>query len=168
MIQKNKIVILRSRKSWTVAILLSIVALYSISLFTPLLSGYAWFPIANIRCGEQPYIASNFSASNTYTTPGDELYRGPNPFTTPDEYYCSREQAEKAHYRPYEWGERCRVNNSTGQTFCASAGSSGYMAMIPYIVFLIVGGVAIAFTALKFPFKKIKSWIKKLLQKNQR
>lgn len=167
MIQKNKNLRIHSFKIWVITIVVSMAALYIVSLTAPVLSGYAWFPIAHIQCGTQPYIASNFSASRSYTVPGDGLYKGPSPFTTPDEYYCSRGEVEEAHYRPYEWGERCRTNEMIGQTHCASGGN-GYVALLPFFTFLIIGSAAISVIALRFPYVKTRTSIKKLLNKRKR
>lgn len=162
MIQKHKKQT-HSPNTWVITILLSAVVLYGASLFTPFLNGYAWFPIAHLQCGAQPYIASNFSASRSYTVPGDGLYDGPNVFTTPNDYYCSRAEVEEAQYRPYEWGERCRTNSTTSQIHCASGGN-GYTGLVPYFAILAIGSVGLAFTIFKFSHSTTMTRIKKLFK----
>lgn len=112
------------------------------------------FPLKTLECGNQPYIASDFAASYSYRKPGDGLYRGPDIFTQPDEYYCSEADVKAAGYRPYVWGdERCR--NTGNGTHCASGGN-GFTAMVPYMIGLIIMSVPISTVILYFLSKKGK------------
>jgi hypothetical protein len=145
---KTKKNMVRIKPLWAVTFSVWLVTLYCISLVTPILNGYAWFPIAHIKCGTQPYIASSFSAANSYVVPGDGNYHGPGIFTSPSDYYCTRAAVEATHYKANEWGERCRTNSQTNQTYCAKGGN-GYVGLIPFVGLLAVGGAIGAYAHLK-------------------
>ena len=46
----------------------------------PLLDGMGAFFVAIDRCGELPWMYSNFAAANSYTSPDEPTYIGPGPF----------------------------------------------------------------------------------------
>ena len=91
---------------------------YGISLITPLLNGYAGYPLAVIQCGKQPYIKNDFAAAHTYTVPGDARYsQSLGLFTSPDDFYCNTGRLEYGGYQPYVWGpEACKTYELPGST----------------------------------------------------
>ncbi len=123
---------------WSLNFFKVLIILYVVSLITPLAHGYASFPLAYAKCGlKEPYIASSFLNSNTYSTPADGYYFGPDVFTVWENYFCSSEEAEKAGFRDYSWGrERCKYYDDTGHTICID-GKNGFTAMLPYILLLL-------------------------------
>lgn len=74
----------------------SIVGLYVLSLFVPLVSAYSWYPIYLIKCGRQPIAASDFAASDSYDLPSDRHYNA--DILTTDRYFCTEAEAQAAWY----------------------------------------------------------------------
>lgn len=77
-----------------------VISLYIISLFVPLISPYSQFPLYFVKCGgKPPIIASRFAAAWSYSMPGDVSYQV-TPFA---EYFCTEEEAQKAHFSRASW-----------------------------------------------------------------
>src|SRR6478736_3429255 len=77
------------------------------------LGGIATFPIRAIECGHQPDISERFAGSAYYTKPGDPLYRGPDIFTQPKNYYCTEADAIKAGNTARLWEDYCQTSRAT-------------------------------------------------------
>lgn len=71
-----------------------VVAAYCLTLFIPLISPFAWFPVYAVKCGGLPVVANDFAAAYTYKIPGDTQY-AVTPFTT---YFCSEDEAKRAGF----------------------------------------------------------------------
>ncbi|MBY8871384.1 hypothetical protein K7640_05945 [Micromonospora sp. PLK6-60] len=73
-----------------------LVALYALSLVTPLVSPFARYPLYLVKCGGQPVVASDFAASYTYRAPGSDGY-GVTILTS--HFFCTVAEAERAGFR---------------------------------------------------------------------
>jgi hypothetical protein len=80
-------------------------------LLVGLATGHTIFAIVAIRCGEVPVSASRFAASYSYVLPGEEWY-SVGPF---QEYYCNREEAEKAGFHHHPWTEEAKKEDKERQ-----------------------------------------------------
>jgi len=77
---------------------------YVASLFIPGINAYTAYPLALIKCGGKPVIASKFGGY-TYMIPENRYYSV--SFTNdPFLYYCSPQDAERAGFRPAVHGEQ--------------------------------------------------------------
>lgn len=152
---KNKSKKPKKHKYWTVKFFKVLIILYVVSLFMPFAHGYSTFPLAFVKCGfKEPYIASSFLNGQTYSTPGDGYYFGPNIFTRWDDYYCTSKEAERAGFSDYSWGkESCKYYDDTNHTLCID-GKSGYIAMVPYFVLLLFAATVITTVRMKTRRKK--------------
>ena len=74
-----------------IVIVIAAVILLVLGMFTGVLP----FAFYTIRCGKLPVVAITFAASYTYKVPGDPGY-GPGIFN--DEFFCSKEEAERARF----------------------------------------------------------------------
>lgn len=79
----------------------SIIFLLIILVLYGLGSGLFTYAAAFVRCGGQPVAATRFTASYSYTLPGEYGY-GPSLF---NEYYCTQAQAEAAGFSPSPFTE---------------------------------------------------------------
>jgi hypothetical protein len=82
------------KRKWLV-VLATILVLYFVSLFVPLISPFSKFPLYTVKCGGVPIEATNFSAASSYSLPGDRTYRITS-FTS--HYFCSEEEAHDAGF----------------------------------------------------------------------
>jgi hypothetical protein len=108
-----------------------------ISLYTPIVRGFAAFPLKTIECGHQPYVANRLAGSNSYTKPGDDLYHGPDIFTKPRDYYCTEAEVQKGGSTPYLWADQCESSRQTQPAQC-SYDSSSIDATVSFFTILVV------------------------------
>lgn len=85
-----------NRKFKVTAIALAvIITLYLASLFLPLVSPFARYPLYLLKCGRRPIAASDFASGYTYTLPGDKNY-DVGVFT--NHYFCTEAEAHTAGF----------------------------------------------------------------------
>lgn len=113
-----------------------------ISLSTPIVRGFAAFPLKTIECGHQPYIANRFAGSNSYTIPGDALYHGPDIFTNPSEdYYCTEAEVRKGGSTPYLWADKCESLRQTQPAYCSPDGEGVNSTTSFFTIVVVVSGL---------------------------
>jgi hypothetical protein len=128
-----------------------------LSLFMPVVGGFAAFPIKTIQCGHQPYIVNRFAGLHSYTKPGDGLYRGPDVFTKSRDYYCTEAQAQKAGNKPSLWLDQCKSSQHSQTARCIPNGD-GFDAIAPFFITLtIISGTISYIVSLQFIKQKMKS-----------
>ena len=62
------------------------------------LSGILPFVAGVVRCGNLPVSAESFAGGSWFVLPGERGY-GPSPFPFKNEYYCTRDEAERAGFQ---------------------------------------------------------------------
>jgi hypothetical protein len=72
-----------------------VIVLYIVSLFTPWVSPYTWYPLYVVKCGGPPVAATDFAAAYSYNRPGDKYY-GLSPYIS--QYFCTEAEAKAAGY----------------------------------------------------------------------
>lgn len=88
-----------SRQTKKIAIwLLTVVVVYVLSMFIPIIGGYTSYPYAVLRCGKLPVVTNNFMAAHSYSVPGTPTYAGPNYLSQLKNYVCSIDEAEAQGY----------------------------------------------------------------------
>lgn len=109
-----------------------------VSIFMPIVSGFAAFPFKTIQCGHQPYVADRLAGVNSYTIPGDSLYHGPNIFTKSDDLFCTEAAAQKVGLSPDTWSERCESSLKPRQSSRCTPGGDGFDSSFTLFAILIV------------------------------
>jgi hypothetical protein len=133
-----------------------------VSLYMPIVGGFAAFPLKAVECGHQPYIANRFAGSYSYTKPGDALYHGPDIFTQSKDYYCTEAEVRKAGNKPYIWTERCQSSRRVQPVGCESGGN-GFDAIVPFFTILIAISVVLSYLLSSQVTKRTEPVPKKLL-----
>ena len=103
--KKSKTKKILSRPAVAIAVIVVAALAYAGAFVTPLVSPYAQYPFYLLKCGHRPVITSTFMASRSYWTPEDEGYRV-SALSGP--YFCTREEAKSAGFRPSPWTEQGR------------------------------------------------------------